>query len=238
MGKFSEIIGLIPFKDIAVNAIGGFLGGLVLLWLAMGSRGIRTLRSRFQRPSVRIERRKTPENVFTGIELSAPAAWVREQLGSPTRVGDKWWGYRFTDSLLSLQFNENESVKSISVALTDPNARFEFPAWHFDCRPLGEMTLKEVLAADHLDLEFNESMRHSELLIKGREGPKGAWHYIGFGVLSPHIPGPLLDSTFEWDRDKNRLLSNPEDVKINWATVSSTYDIDCFPWDFGITVGI
>lgn len=238
MAAIVELIRAVPFRDIAINAIGGFLGGSALLWVAMGSRGIRTLRSRFERPSVRIERRKTPANIFTGIELGAPADWVREQLGPPTRVGDKWWGYRFTDSLFSVEFNENDSVKSISVALTDKNVRFEFPTWHFECRPLGSMTLKDVLSADHLEMEFVDSMRHSELRIKGREGPKGAWHYIGFGALSPHIPGSLLESMFEWDREKNILLSDPDDVLINWATLSSTYDIDCFPWDFGITIGI
>lgn len=238
MADINELINLVPFKDIAVNAVGGFLGGSALLWFAMGSRGIQTLRSRFQRPSVRIERRKTPVNIFTGIELGAPAEWVREQLGPPTRVGDKWWGYRFTDSLLSIDFYENDSVKSISVALTDKNAQFEFPTWHFDCRPLGLMTLKDLLSADHLSMEFIDSLRHRELLIKGREGPKGAWHYIGFGALSPDIPGPLLESMFEWDRVNNVLLSNPDDVLINWATLSSTYDIDGFPWDFGITIGI
>lgn len=86
-------------------------------------------------------------------------------------------------------------------------------------------------------MEYNDSTRHSELILTGREGPRGAWHYIGFGALSPHIPGPLLDASFEWDREKSLLVSQPEKVKINWAIVSNTSAIETFPWDFGITVG-
>lgn len=234
--NMTELVSLIPFKDIFVNAIGGFLGGLTLLWLAIGSRGIRSLRSKLERPRVRIERRMTPENIFTAIELGAPAQWVQQQLGAPTRVGERWWGYRFSDSLVSLSFSANDSVESIAVALVDPETTFEFPAWHFDCPPLGKMTLRDLLAADHLSLEFNDSLRHSELRITGREGPRGAWHYIAFGVLSPHIPGPLLSVDFEWDKEKDELISQPQEIKINWAVVSSTSNIEGFPWDLGIRI--
>lgn len=232
----TEIAKLIPFKDILVNAIGSFLGGLVLLWLAMGSRGILSLRSRIDRPSLRIERRRTPENIFTGIELGAPAQWVQQQLGAPTRVGAKWWGYRFSDSLVSLTFGANDSLESIAVALTDPEINFQFPAWYFECPPLGRITLKDLLDVQHLTLEFNDSLRHRELRVTGREGPTGAWHYIAFGVLNPNIQGALLEVDFEWDKDQEVLVSRPQDVKINWAAVSSVTDIESVPWDFALTI--
>jgi hypothetical protein len=47
---------------------------------------------------------------------------------------------------------------------------------------------------------------------------------------------PSLDVSFDWDRDKNTLISQPKDIKINWAAVSNTSEIDVFPWDFGLTI--
>jgi len=236
MARLTALIALIPLKDLLVNALGAFLGGLALLWFAMGSRGIRFLRSKVGRPSVRIEQRRTPDNIFTGLELGAPVQWVEQQLGAPTRVGENWWGYRFSDSLVSLRFNSNNSIESIAVALIDSKTTFDFPAWHFDCPPLGNATLGDLLGVEHLSLEFNESLRHSELIVSGREGPRGAWHYITFGALNPHIPGPLLPSNFEWDKAKEVLISKPRDVKINWAAVSSSSRVETFPWDFGLTI--
>ena len=89
---------------------------------------------------------------------------------------------------------------------------------------------------EHLTLEYRESLRHQELVVSGREGPPGAWYYVAFGALSPHAPGQLLPSDFEWDRANETLLSSSKDVKINWAAVSSTSYIDVFPWDLGLTL--
>lgn len=226
----------IPIIDIVVNAIGSFLGWAALLWLAMSKLGVRFLRAKLGRPSLRIELRKTPENIFTGIELGAPARWVEQQLGAPTRIDEKWWGYRFSDSLVSICFDPNDSVNTISVALIDDKTTFKFPAWHFDCPNLGKLTLDNLLAVEHLSFEFKESARHSELFITGKEGPTGAWHYIAFGALSPHIPGPLLDVVFSWDKDNESLITQAQHIKINWAAVSTISEIDVFPWRFGLTI--
>lgn len=236
MAELSTYVALVPIKDILVNAIGGFLGGLVLLWFAMGTQGIRSLRERLARPNLRVEQRRTPQNIFTGIELGAPAQWVQQQLGAPTRVASKWWGYRYSDALVAFTFGSDDSLESIAVALTNSKTTFEFPAWHFDCPPLGKMTLKDLLGAEHLSLEFNDSLRHSELRVTGREGPTGAWHYIAFGALNPNMPVSLLPADFEWDKEENALVSRPQDVMINWAAVSSRMEIQSFPWDFGLTV--
>lgn len=234
--SLAVVVARIPFKDIFVNAVGGFLGGLTLLWLTVGSRGVRTLRSMLGRPSVVLVRGRAPKNIFKGLELEAPAQWIQQELGAPTRMRKGWWGYRFTDALVSLTFAEDDSLESVAVALTDPDATFDFPAWHFDCPPLGKATLKDVIDAEHLELQFRESTRHRELLMTGREGPRGAWHYIALGALSPHIPGPLLPSDFQWDREKQILTGRPEAVKINWAALSTRSEIQTFPWDFGITI--
>ena len=226
---------MIPFKEIMINAIGSFFGGLFLLWLAVGASGIKSLRSRFGRPSIEIQIGKAPRNIFTGIQLGSSASWVQQHLGHPAQIGNSWWGYRFSDALVSLEFDSQMAVDTVAVALVDDKSTFYFPAVHFDCPPLGKALLSDVLV-EHLQIEYVDSLRHSELLVYGREGPPGGWHYITFGVLSPHVPGSLLEIQFEWDKDAELLITPKNKVKINWAALSRRSDPAHFPWDLALNL--
>jgi len=233
--KFIDFLIFINFKDVAVNAIGGFIGGFALLWLTVGLNGIKSLRARFGRPTIEIEISRAPGNIFSGIQLGSSADWIKQQLGHPAQVSEAWWGYRFSDALVSLEFDSQMAVESIAVALVDDKTTFSFPAIHFACPPLGEAMLSDVLA-EHLQMEYIESLRHSELLVSGREGPRGAWHYITFGVLWPHFPGRLIEVEFEWNKDENRLVTPSSLVKINWAAISRRSGPAHFPWDLGLNL--
>lgn len=233
VSKLMEIWTFIPFKEIAINAIGSFLGGLALLWLTVGASGIKSIRARFGRPSIEIKIRRAPSNIFSAIRLGSAGDWIKQQLGHPTQVSEAWWGYRFSDALVSLQFDSQMAVESIAVALVDDETVFYFPTVHFECPALGKAMVSDVLA-EHLEMEFVDSLRHSELLIYGREGPPGAWHYITFGALAPHTPGSLLESNFEWNKDQNCLITPKDKVKINWAAISSCSGPAHFPWDLGL----
>ncbi|MCS0591687.1 hypothetical protein NX782_21065, partial [Massilia norwichensis] len=100
---------------------------------------------------------KAPSNIFTGIELGTSSLWVQQQLGHPTRVGENWWGYRFSDALVSLEFDASMGIDTIAVALVDAKSTFDFPTVHFDSPPLGKMMLSDVLV-EHLQLEHVESL--------------------------------------------------------------------------------
>lgn len=233
--KLISLLSLIPFKDIAVNALGGFIGGFTLLWLTVGLKGIKSIRARFGRPYIEIEVARAPGNIFSAIQLGSSSDWIKQQLGHPAQVSEGWWGYNFQDALVTLEFDSQMAVQTIAVALVDEKTTFNFPAIHFDCPPLGEAVLSDALV-EHLDLEYVESTRHSELLVFGREGPRGAWHYITLGVLWPHFPGRLLEVEFEWSKDNNRLITSPSNVKINWAAISRNSSPAHFRWDLGLNL--
>lgn len=133
MSTLTELAESLRSVDIAINAIGGFLGSALLLWLAMGRQGIRTLRSRLARPTAQLQDRKTPENIFTGIESGAPAEWVREQLGPRNRIAENWWGYRFSDSLVSLTFDARCSTHRRNTHFRFPSNTFRLPATRENC---------------------------------------------------------------------------------------------------------
>lgn len=233
--KLADAISCIQIKEIAVNAIGGFLGGLLLLWLVVGWGGIKSIRSRLGRPSIGINIGKAPHNIFTGIQLGSSAPWIQQQLGYPAQISDDWWGYRFSDALVSIGFDSQMAVDSIAVALVDEKSTFYFPTIHFDCPPLGRAMLSDVIA-EHLEMKYVESLRHSELLVHGREGPRGAWHYITFGALWPHFPGSLIESEFEWNKNEECLITPTDKVKINWAALSRHTGPAHFPWDLGLNL--
>lgn len=233
MKSINEFIAALPIKDIAVNAAGGFVGSALLVWIAFGWTGIKNLRSRFGRPQIIFERKKAPENIFIALELGSSSDWIKQQLGNPNKVSEHWWGYRFSDALVSLHFDQSMALETVAVALNNGNANFPFPSVHFDCPPLGKAMLSHVLV-EHLQLEHISARRHTELLVSGREGPTGAWHYITFGALDPLTPGELLPSEFVWSSDENRLITPSEHVKINWAAISSRSEPAHFPWNFAL----
>lgn len=235
LSKLADFFTYIHLKDVAINAIGSLIGGFALLWLTVGLNGIKSIRSRFGRPIIKIEISRAPRNIFNGIQLGSSADWVKQQFGHPTQVSEARWGYNFSDALVSLEFDSQMAVESIAVALVDDNTTFSFPAIHFDCPPLGKAMLSDVLA-EHLQVEYIESLRHSELLVSGREGPRGAWHYITFGALWPHFSGRLLEVEFEWNTDENRLVTPTSIVKINWAAISRRSGPAHFPWDIGLNL--
>ncbi|NVD70784.1 hypothetical protein HUX88_09440 [Duganella sp. BJB1802] len=233
--KFICLLSLIPFKDIAVNAFGSLIGGFVLLWLTVGLKGIKSIRARFGRPSIEIEVARAPSNIFSAIKLGSSADWIKQQFGHPAQVSEGWWGYNFQDALVTLEFDSQMAVQTIAVALVDEKTTFNFPTIHFDCPPLGKAVLSDAIV-EHLNLEYVESTRHSELLVSGREGPRGAWHYITLGVLWPHFPGRLLEVEFEWNKDDNSLTTPPSDVKINWVAISRNSGPAHFRWDLGLNL--
>lgn len=233
--KFICLLSFVPFKDIGVSALGGFIAGFALLWLTVGLKGIKSIRARFGRPSIEIEVERAPSNIFSAIKLGSSADWIKQQLGHPAQVSEGWWGYNFLDALVTLEFDSQMAVNTIAVALVDEKTTFSFPAIHFDCPPLGKAVLSDVLV-EHLQLEYEESLRHSELLISGREGPRGAWHYITLGVLWPHFPGRLLEVEFDWNKDESRLVTSPASVRINWAAISRNSGPAHFRWDLGLNL--
>jgi hypothetical protein len=224
---------LILIRDILVNAIGSLLGGLAILWLTVGTVGIKSIRARFGRPSIEIKIKRAPSNIFAAVQIGASAEWVKQNLGHPLKVGANTWGYRFSDALVSLQFSDQEAVVTVAVALVDDVTTFDFPTWHFEAPPLGLMTVAHM-ANPPLNPKYIQGRRHQELLFWGREGTPNNYHEITLGVLDPVFPGALLAHEFEWNAEENTLITPKEELKINWAAISSISGPASFPWELGL----
>lgn len=222
----------IKIADVITSAAGSFIGGMLVVWVTLGTAGIRDVRSKFGRPRIMAQKRRAPEDLFFGIELGAPASAVRDLLGTPSRTREKWWGYRFVDGLISIEFADDQSVLTLALAITNSDATFSFP-WFEDYPPLGTLTLDRVIF-EQTDLTFRESLRHQELVTYTRAGPTGAWINYTFGALSPLAQGDLADTHFDWDRETETLKTPTNEVRVNWVAISAMSGPAFFPWDLGV----
>ncbi|MFL4596685.1 lysozyme inhibitor LprI family protein [Stenotrophomonas maltophilia] len=164
----------------------------------------------------------TPRNLLQHLELNVPMDRVRDLLGTPTYSYGSRWMYRYEETQVEVGFNNDWSVDSVVVALCNGH---NYPGVGLE-RPLGQLTVGDVIRMDsEAKLEHGWSARTQELCIRVRTGPAGAWDYHYFGALSIFSgAGDLQDVRFEWDADSGRLVTNPDEVLVNWMAISAAAD--------------
>ena len=175
-------------------------------------------------------RLKTPRNLLQHLEQGVPKARALELLGTPTYIHGNVWLYRYEETQLELTFDENESIADVVVALchgeiyTGYNPIVDIP--------LGKLTLADILEIDpQTTVEYRWSMRTQEVFVHVRIGPPGAWDDYFFGALCVFSgAGNLQDVLFEWDREAEKLVTDPKNILINWMGTSSTLESPCFNW--------
>lgn len=219
--------------DFAVSAAGSFFGGMGVVIVTLGPRGLRSVRARFDRPRLQPLLKQCPADLLFAVEIGAPASRVREMLGSPSRASSKSWAYRYLDALVTIDFYDDSSVQTVALALTVNRGTFQVPMFE-DLPPLGNLTLAEVLASTGGTVERRDSLRHEELFTHTRIGPTGAWTNFTFGALWPLAPGRLAPTEFSWNREKDVLETPPNLVPLNWVALSASHEPAWFPWDLGL----
>lgn len=175
-------------------------------------------------------REKTPRNLLQHLEQGVPKARVSELLGTPTYIHGNTWLYRYEETQVELTFDENESIADVVVALCHGEVYAGYNS--IVDIPLGKLTLADILEIDpQTAVEHRWSMRTQELFVHVRIGPPGAWDDYFFGALSVFSgAGSLQDVLFEWDREADKLITDPKDILINWMGTSSTFEAPSFGW--------
>ncbi|WP_175995425.1 lysozyme inhibitor LprI family protein [Burkholderia vietnamiensis] len=180
-----------------------------------------------------VELAKTPRNLLQHIEPGVPKQRVYDILGTPSFVSANFSYYRYEETQVEISFNDNDAVNDVIVALIQGQVYLGSSPGFVTDIPLGKLTLADVLGHDdQLMVEFRSSLRTQEVYVQGRTGPAGAWTYFCFGALSVFSgAGNLQDTQFEWDRETNRLLTDPKDILINWmALPGSSLEPPYFSW--------
>lgn len=219
--------------DFAVSAAGSFVGGVGVVIVTLGPRGLRSLRAKIDRPRLQSLLNQCPIDLLFAVEIGAPASRVQEMLGSPSLASGNQWAYRYLDALVTIGFYEDSTVQTVALALTEIGSTFEVPMFE-DIPPLGNLTLAAVLATTGGTVERRASLRHEEVFIQTRVGPTGAWTHFTFGALWPLAPGRLAPTEFSWNREKDVLETPPNLVPVNWVALSASQEPPYFPWDLGL----
>ena len=165
---------------------------------------------------------KTPPDLLQNLEKGVPKARVSHLLGTPTYIHGNIWLYRYEETQVEITFDKHESIADVVVALCHEKIYAGYnPITDI---PLGKLTLADILEIDsQLVLQHRWSMRTEEIFIQVRIGPAGAWEEYFFGALSVYSGvGNLHDVLFDWDRENEKLITNPKDVLINWVGISSS----------------
>lgn len=166
---------------------------------------------------------RAPRDLPEHIEPGVTAHRVREILGEPHSVSGSYWHYRFQETRLDIFF-EGEAIKDVSFLIIEGQtytATLSYEEFTF-----GTLTFGDLLDFDSsIKIEFDFSARTNELIARMRLGPAGAWSEYYFGAVIPlHGGGQILNTDFQWDRDRNCLLSTPSSTLVNWFGQTSSLD--------------
>lgn len=172
-----------------------------------------------------------PVNIFDLIEIGTPSERVRDILGVPNYQFSSSWCYRFSDVQVEVSLNEVGSVSELVVALIEGQTYSGTSPGYMASKPLGVLTLADILESDdQIKVEYFLSMRTEEIFVRGRIGPPGAWTSFCFGSLKVHSgAGQLKEVDFDWSQEEGKLLSDPNDIIINWMSYGSV-EIPTFSW--------
>jgi len=166
----------------------------------------------------RIELKRAPENVFSHLPPGTSLARVREVLGTPHREDAGFYSFRFSDALIQVGPNDRESVESISVVIPQLGRRTRFPVYPLPL-VLGKATLGDVLKLDpEAQIKKEFSSKYWCFWTESYFGFPGLYRHYLFGVMEAPCAQP---PEFEWDHENERLKSDPNTVRVNWAAVSA-----------------
>lgn len=175
-------------------------------------------------------RQPTPSNLLSHVSPGVPCEKVRKWLGAPASIHQEVWIYRYVDTQVQVTFDEKDVVGEVVVALVHGHSyRGSWTPWGpFE---LGTVTIADLQELGHSLIEHRSSMRTEELIVRARVGPPGAWSECVFGALVIFSgAGALAHVDFEWDWEKQELVSPPSRTLVNWIGMTSGIEVPYMYW--------
>jgi len=177
---------------------------------------------KFKRPS--IELKKAPANFFFHIKPGVTVERMREILGAPHKNIGEDYLYSFRDLRVQISIDNENSIRSISAALTNISrlSRFSIPPLSYI---LGKTTFLDVLE-DESPIHSDLSSKFYHYWTEAYYGSWGGYFYYSFGVLE--APGIASPPGKFWSPNTQTRSEIPKDKRINWVSISISEGIPAF----------
>lgn len=178
----------------------------------------------FERPSIKLK--KAPSNLFSYIKPGITFDRLKEILGAPHKAYADQYLYSFKDICLQVEVQEDQLIKSVSVALTQVSrfSRFKIPPLDFI---LGKSNFFDVLGAES-QIESDSSSKFYHYWTDAYYGSWGGGFYYTFGVLeAPNIASPENN---KWSPNLQSRAEIPRNLKINWVSISVSEGLPPFSY--------
>jgi hypothetical protein len=169
-----------------------------------------------------------PSNVFEFLGPGITLERMRSLLNAPHRSFNGQYSYTFSNALLQIISSNDKYIDSVAVAIRGIGEGFQFDVYPYG-DVLGTLKVDQLLAED-FSIEHQSSMKHEELILRGYYGMPGLYRHFTYGALKAPF---IWESEFAWDTTENILITDPSQVLLNWAAVSSQNEEIWFDfWSF------
>ncbi|MFM0727655.1 hypothetical protein PQQ53_28685 [Paraburkholderia strydomiana] len=176
-------------------------------------------RKRFFPPKVGYQ--LTPSNLLEVVRPFSNYGKVAELLGEPHHVWKAQASYRFADSLLQIERDDDNVITAVTLATLKPRWPHRFRVHPLEF-VLGRDTFRDVFPEGEIVLSHNGSSKFNIYSKTGYFGFPGSYLHFSFGIVEAATWPPL-----RWQRDAEivnsneaRTLANPERVKFNIVSVT------------------
>ncbi|KVN99195.1 hypothetical protein WJ70_05980 [Burkholderia ubonensis] len=163
----------------------------------------------------------TPSNLLELVRPYSNYGKVVELLGEPHHAWKAQASYRFADSLLQIERDDDNVVTAVTLATLKPRWPHRFRVHPLEF-VLGRDTFRDVFPDGEIALSHNGSSKFNIYSKTGYFGFPGSYLHFSFGIVEAATWPPL-----RWQHDAEivnsgeiRTLANPEQVKFNIVSVT------------------
>lgn len=165
----------------------------------------------------RIDEPRAPVNLFEHVQPHTPLSHVQDLFGAPHRNDKQWITYSFKDVFVQITTKDAATIASVDVLLKKPRQFTTFRIYPLQYI-LGKITLADVLEKD-VKIKKENSSKFFCVYLDRYFGSPGKYFYYTFGTYSgPGVHTPK----FDWDHQKDGLLTDPRRISVNWTGISVT----------------
>jgi hypothetical protein len=177
-------------------------------------KGLGYMLAKWKRPVVKYS--KAPKNLLEHVRPNISVERVKEILGAPHNADKEQLRYLFSDCCVQVDFDEQQSVHSVSLGLSRVSLRTRFEVWPIDKLVLGKTTFASMI--ENEIVELNKSSKFYHFYVVKNFGNHGHYKNYAIGVLACAGVGGVKE---HWSPEQQPISEIPPKMVVNWVCVTN-----------------